>query len=84
MPEVHFQHFSGLGLAAHHWSHRCRELAVDVAPHRGLGVLHPALLQQLVDHQEAVAIPAPSLDLVSARVERVAGPSHAKRGLEIP
>ena len=56
MPEVHFHHFSGLGFAAHYWSHRWREVSVDVAPPRGLGVLHPA----------------PSLDLVSARVERVA------------
>ena len=32
---------------------------MDVAPHRGLGVLHPALLQQLVDHQGS-PIPPPA------------------------
>ena len=32
----------------------------------------PALPQQLVDHQEAVAFLAPCVDLVAALVERVA------------
>ena len=32
----------------------------------------PRFLQQLVDHQEAVAFPLPSLDLVAMSIERVA------------
>ena len=44
---------------------------MDVAPHRGLGVLHPALLQQLVDHQQAVVLPEPSLDLLTVPIQRM-------------
>ena len=59
-------------------------MAVDVAPHRGLGAFHPALLQQLVDHQEAVAFPAPSRTLVSASVKRVVPAILAAAVLVIP
>ena len=44
---------------------------MDVAAHRGLGVLHPPLFEQLVDHQEAVVLLAPPCDLLSVRVERM-------------
>ncbi|MCY4485045.1 MAG: hypothetical protein OXC12_19410 [Spirochaetaceae bacterium] len=54
-------------VSAHHWSHRRREVPVDVAPHRGFRVFHHVLPQQLVDHQEAVAFLAPCVDLVAGQ-----------------
>ena len=44
---------------------------MDVAAHRGLGVLHPPLFEQLVDHQEAVVLLAPPRDLLPVSIERV-------------
>ena len=73
MTEVDLHDLAGPGLAPHHRPHRLREVPVDVAAHGGLRVLHVQPRQQLVDHQDAVALFEPSGDPLAVSIQRVCG-----------